>query len=165
MSADPGHIPKLGHLVVSEESGRIDLDYFLRNPYDDIALASVELPAIIEHINAELQYVNYTRTVKKQEIKSARARAYIRLKNGEARTFTHEKPTDKTLEYLVDMDEEVNEAVEAYAIFLSWAVRLNTTIGVLQAKLDMVRSTESTRRKLIPDGDDDNDNDTGFSDT
>jgi hypothetical protein len=123
----------------------LDVDKFLKRDYDDISSASQELPALIEWINMLVQIYLERRIVAKQEIKETEAAAYIRfLKDG-----TVEKKTDSYISKLVDIDDDVKKAHRKYARLAGWVSRLQNLQNSFQSKLDLVRSTESTRRALV----------------
>jgi hypothetical protein len=146
-------LPDLGVIDLGSEF-TLDLDTFLKHPYEEIGEAAVELPAIIEWVNQQLQWVIEQKGVKKQELKTVRARAFVKLKNGEAQDKIAGKVSEKALEQLIELDDHVISVNEELSKVLGWSSRLSNLLYVLQAKLDLVRSTESTRRKLITGNED-----------
>lgn len=149
-------LPNLGVVDLGVEFS-LDLDTFLKKPYDDIGEAAVELPAIIEWVNQQLQWVIEQRGSKKQDLKVARARSFVSLRNGAAAGMISGKVTEQAIEHLIELDPVVCQTNEELSKILGWASRLSNLQYVLQSKLDLVRSTESTRRKLLNDGEN-NDN-------
>ena len=144
-------LPKLGKVDMGSDFS-LDLDYYLTKSYDDIGEAASELPAIIEWVNIQLQSVTEQKMVLKQSLKTTRARSYVDLKNGgfsQHLTAPGAKPTDQSVEYLIELDPGVEEVNRELAIITGWGSRLSNLLYVLQAKLDLVRSTESTRRQLV----------------
>lgn len=146
-------LPDLGTIDLGSEFV-LQLDDYLKKPYDDIGEAAVELPAIIEWVNQQLQWIIEQRGIKKQELKTVQAKSFVSLKNGSASDSFSGKTTDKAIEYLIDLDSDVIRVNEELSKILGWSSRLSNLLYVLQAKLDLVRSTESTRRKLITENDD-----------
>ena len=140
--------PKLGKIHLDDFD--LDLDAILYASYEDISEAAEELPPIIEWINAQLQGITEQRIVKKQTIRELEAKVYFDLKNG---AFEREGYADKMTETAVDKAINLNEKVQAawreYATLVGWEQRLENLRFSLNAKLDLVRSSEATRRRLI----------------
>lgn len=128
----------------------LDLDYYLGHDYVDIAEAGTELPAVIEWVNEKLQQVTEDRLRKKSEIKRLEARAFFDLRNGgfEAKGYAG-KPTEAALDKAVSLDPDVQKAEDEFAVLSGWHGRLVNLMTSLQSKLDLTRSVESTRRKLV----------------
>ncbi len=146
-------LPELGIIDLGSEF-TLNLDVFLKHPYEEIGEAAVELPAIIEWVNQQLQWVIEQKGIKKQEIKTVRAQAFVRLKNGKAQYEIPGKVSENAIEQLIEIDADVIRVNGELSKILGWSSRLSNLLYVLQAKLDLVRSTESTRRKLITGNDD-----------
>jgi hypothetical protein len=144
-------IPDLGKLTFGSES--INLNYYLTAAYDDIAQASVELPAIIEWINEQSQPFIEERLRVKQLIKKTEAQVYFELIDGTFEQLYHGKKTAVAIERAISLDARVNDLYEKMARVQGWVTRLQQLQESLQAKLDLVRSVESTRRRVIDDGD------------
>jgi hypothetical protein len=139
-------LPPLGVLDLGDGvEYKLDLDHWLSREYDDIGHASSELPAVIEWVNAQLQSVAESKIVRKHEIKEAEARAYFRLRRDELPDGA--KKTETSIAHAVALDEEVTEIYREFAVLSAWSQRLINLLFSLQAKLDLVRSTEATRRK------------------
>ena len=85
----------------------LDLDTFLKHPYEEIGEAAVELPAIIEWANQQLQWVIEQKGVKKQELKTVRAKAFVQLKNGGAQDKIQGKVSENAIEQLIELDSDV----------------------------------------------------------
>lgn len=140
-------LPDLGVLDLGEGvEYKLDLNYWLGREYDDIGSASTELPSVIEWVNARLQAFTEAKIVKKHEIKEAEARAYFQLRR-DGGMPDDAKKTEAAIAHAVAIDDEVMEAYRAFAVLSAWAQRLTNLLFSLQAKLDLVRSTEATRRK------------------
>lgn len=149
MSTEFDDIPKPGKMSIFGDS--LDLDRFLVNSYEDIGQASMELPAVIEWINIKLQRVIESKVIAKQAVNEARAKAFVALKNGGWKVHVPEaRPTDSVISELIELDPHVTAAVEEFAILSGWSIRLTNMIYAFQTKLELVRSTETTRRGFIP---------------
>jgi len=126
----------------------LKIDLYLKKDYSDISVASEELPALIEWVNTLVQVYTEEKLIKKQEIKEIEARAYNRLEADP--NFTGKK-TDTNLTRQTVLQEDVMKAHRRFARISGWTARLINLQIALQSKLDLVRSTESTRRKVYTD--------------
>jgi methionine salvage enolase-phosphatase E1 len=141
----------LPNLDVIELNGfRLDLDYYLKREYEEIGLASVELPAIIEWLNAQLQVMIEQKIMAEDGIKEAEAKAWFDLQNGVWEDMHYAgKKTAHALVLAVNLNEKVKEAKKNYAIYAGWVTRLQNVIYGFQSKLDITRSVEATRRGVL----------------
>src|SRR5690606_29958864 len=134
-------------------------DYFLKHDYDSIEIANQELPATVEWLNSQLQWIIEERQALKQRIKKAEAQAYVDLASGELeRRYPGVKRTETAIGRLVALDEEVNQLHARYARYCGWCRRLQNTSLAFQTKIDLVRSSEATKRRVFtagPEHDDD----------
>lgn len=136
----------------------LDVDAILKRNYDDIGYAAAQIPAIIEYINEYFQVIVEQKIIAKQEIKEAEAAAYFDLKRGKFSEVYDSKVTENALEKAAVLETTVIDAHRRYAVLAGWYQRLSGLILSLQTKLDLLRSTEATRRKLIDDHEEDKDN-------
>lgn len=133
----------------------LDLQYWLTQDYEDISIAAQELPPLIEWVNSQLHTKFEQRGIQAQKVKTIEARAYFALKGGEfVRKEYAGKMTEDSVKHALALDEGVIEANDQYAIYDAWVRRLSSIQASLQAKLDLVRSAESTRRKVYADKED-----------
>lgn len=149
------HVPKLDKLVLSD-TDVLDLDHFLGENFDEIANACEELPPVMEWINQKYQSIYERKLIKKQEIEEIKAKVYFDLKSGlfEQRGYAG-KATETAIERAVVLEKEVKKVYREYAVLDGWSRRLVNLQIVLQAKLDLIRSSEATRRKIITETEDD----------
>jgi hypothetical protein len=126
----------------------LNIDLYLKKDYGDISVASEELPALIEWVNTLVQVYTEEKLVKKQEIKEVEAIAYNRL---EADPNFTGKRTEANLARQIVLQEDVMKVHRRFARISGWTARLINLQIALQSKLDLVRSTESTRRKVYND--------------
>lgn len=141
-------IPQLESLQFEDFS--LDLNHFLGYDYDDISSASVELPPVIEWVNSKLQSLVEQKLVKEEEVKEVQAAVFFQLQAGlfEDRGYAG-KRTAPALAHAVALEEDVKKVKREYANLVSWCQRLTQLIYSLQAKLELVRSSEATRRKVF----------------
>ncbi len=148
-------LPKLRRLKLGRDA--VDIDYYLTASYDNIGDASAELPAVVEWINEQNQeYVQQMHALK-GEIKEAEAAAFLALaKPGSEESFEDRHPgvkkTTDAINHAVALDPEVRDKKVQYAHAVAMVERLRQLQSNLTAKLDIVRSSEATRRKVfLPD--------------
>jgi hypothetical protein len=129
---------------------RLDVSYFLRKDYEDIATASIELPAIIEWVNSKLQSLTEQRMRKEDSVKELEAEAWFWLQNGgwEDNNYAGRKNAHALL-MGCRLDPKVKKARGELATLAAWTQRLYNVMTSLQAKLELVRSAEATRRKIF----------------
>lgn len=141
---DKDDLPHLDE--VNLQGYKLNVDYYLKKDYDDIGTASEELPAIIEWINMMVQLYAEERLIAKQEIKEVEAEAYFKIMRDPE---FEGKKTDAAVNRAVYLDEEVKKVHRRYARLVGWVSRLQNLQLSFQSKLDLVRSTESTRRAVF----------------
>jgi len=139
-------LPKLEPIKL--QGYELNVDLYLKKDYNDISVASEELPALIEWVNMLVQIYTEKKLVAKQEIKEVEAEAFNRLESDPE--FTGKK-TDTNLSRQIVLQEDVKKAHRRFAVLSGWCGRLINLQISLQSKLDLVRSTESTRRKVYTD--------------
>lgn len=144
-----GPVPKVGCLKFGGDL--VDVDYFLTKDYVEITEARDELPGIIEFLNGQLQWFGEQKILAKHELKKAESAAFFDLRN--ATTFFERgyagKPTDKALALAVALDPGVDAAVKRFAEMAAWVTRITNLMMALQMKMDLVRSSEATSRRLM----------------
>lgn len=141
-------IPNVG--AIELEGFKLEVGYFLTKDYDDIAAASTELPAVIEWINCNLQSLTEQRLLKEDEVKEDEAAAWFWLQNGgwEDMNYAGRKNAHALL-MGVRLEPKVRKAKQELAVLTAWTQRLYNVMTSFQAKLDLVRSAESTRRRIF----------------
>lgn len=147
----PPPAPKLPPLAkIVNDIIDLDPDYYFRKRYDDIKEAASELPVVIEYINESLQRAAIAAANSKRDLQSLEAETYVRLRQ-EWNTLFAEKMTEKALEMAVFQDTDLASASKNYSVLKSYVTRLANMQENLRSKLDLLRSVEATRRKLIED--------------
>jgi len=145
--SDFPELPTLRHITLGDYS--LNVSHYLTKEYVDISEAAAELPAIIEWINEKLQEMIESRELAKCELKRREAAAFFDFrKNGfDEDEGLSGKPTDKAVEYAIELQESVKEANENLAVLEGWVSRLKNQLETFRVKFDLIRSTEATRRK------------------
>ena len=132
------------------EGESLNVDRLLRYDFSDVADANLHLPASIEWINERLKSFIEAKVMAKHRVKRAEAEAYFHLKKGEFdRLYPESKMTEKALELAIHLDEGVESMNKELAEATSMEARLRQLLVTLQLKLEIVRSQEATRRRLI----------------
>jgi hypothetical protein len=128
---------------------QVDVNHYLTKEYPDIGQAALELPALIEALNWQNQ-VNREQLYRREaELGRVQAEVYFELKGGGFQTAGYgEKPTEEALKMAIKLDPKVIELQEEIAVMSGWDARFRNLMQTFQFKLDLVRSTEATRRKL-----------------
>lgn len=146
------NLPKLGAIELGEFS--LDIDYFLKADYQGALAASRELPAVVEWVASELQIAIENKIIAKQDVKAAEGAAFLDLRGAlwERRGYAG-KQTESAIEAAVQQETSVKEAHRNFASWSGWVSRLHNTLISLQAKLDLVRTTEATRRAMVEEDD------------
>jgi hypothetical protein len=141
-------IPKVE--AIELDNFRLDINYFLSKDYEDIATASTELPAIIEWINSKLQSMTEQKLRKEDEVKELEADTWFWLVGGgwEDRNYGGRKNAYALL-MGVRVDPKVKKAKQELAVLTAWTQRLYNVMTSFQAKLELVRSAEATRRHIF----------------
>lgn len=140
------HLPKLDTIKLG--GYELDVGHYLCREYTDISEAAEELPAIIEWVNIQVQDLTEQLIQKKQEIKEVEAAAFIDLSGT---TFVEKysiKQTSAAVERAIHLEEPVKRVHREYSVLKAWVNRLTNLQFSLQAKLDLTRSSEATRRRL-----------------
>jgi hypothetical protein len=140
-------LPKLDKMELGGYA--LDIDYFLKTDYQDAHSAAKEIPSVIEWINSELQVAIEKKIITKQQLKKAEGAAFLDLRGAlwERRGYAG-KQTDSAIDAAVHLEKSVIEATETFAYWSGLVSRLVNTLLSLQAKLDLVRTSEATRRAM-----------------
>lgn len=134
------------------ENGSLDIEYYFRKHYDEIGEAADELPVALEIVNNQLQIYTEQFLITKHRVKIVESSAYFALKNGgfEDRGYG-EKQTEAALERAIPLELEVQKVHEEFSVLKAWVNRLQGLQANLQSKLDLLRTFEATRRRLVDD--------------
>lgn len=140
-------VPLLSVLTIDGET--IDLDYLLNAPYEDVSEAAEKLPGAISWMNDKRADAYEQLALATRKHKEEQARQYFELREGgfEERGLGG-KVTETALKMAVMLEPSV---IAAATIMESWDARLMRVTGqieAVQAKLDLVRTSEATRRRL-----------------
>jgi len=125
-------------------------EYFFKKRYEDVMEAANELPVVIEYINESLQRAAIAASDAKRDLAAMEAETYTALRQDWSTKFA-EKMTEKALEMAVLQDKDLSEVARNYSVLKSYVSRLSNMQENLRMKLDMLRSVEATKRKLIND--------------
>lgn len=142
----PGEIT-LEPIILSGQ--KIDLNHYFSGEYTDIEQASQEIPPLVEWVNMQLQYCYEDKLNFKTELEEKEAKVFLDLR-GEGFTEKYGgKPTVDAIKAAVLLDDDVQDLRRKLNVQTAWVRRLHNLQNSLQTKLDLIRSSEVTRRKLI----------------
>ena len=140
-------LPSLPALTLINQT--IDLDYFLGREYTDIGEAAIQLPTLIEILNYQSQLNKETLMRKEAELSRQKAETYFYLKGGGFQKEGYgDKVSEDALKMAIQLDPKIQELLEDIAIYTAWDDRYRNMMRTFQFKLELVRSTEATRRRL-----------------
>ena len=138
-------VPPLKPIKIENES--IDLKYLLQAPYEDIREAAEQIPAAIGWLGYQRAMAMERLVVSEQMWKEAESKAYFDLRNGAYVSGGFgDKFTEESLKRAIPMTEEVKKACDTYAAAKRRVEQLGSAVDALHAKLELVRSSEVTRR-------------------
>lgn len=161
-------IPKI-ECIKGFDGVELDIDQYLTTDYVDVSQAAQELPAVMEWINELRQYyaeerelaeadLDYAKASAKADLEFAEATAYFDLRgtgDGNFAANYERKPTEEGIRMAIILDpaarklklsSNVRELKVKIATLSAMHSRLSGTIQSLQAKVELIRSSEATRR-------------------
>lgn len=127
---------------------KIDLNHYFSNEYTDIEQAAQEIPPLIEWVNMQLQYCYEDKLNFKTELEEKKAKAFLDLRVSFSEKYGG-KSTEEALKSAVLLDDDVQDLKRQLNVQTAWVRRLHNLQLSLQTKLDLIRSSEATRRNLI----------------
>lgn len=143
----PPKLPEIPNLALDGFS--LNVQYYVQQEYLDIAVAAVELPSIIEWLNYQTQVNDEAKMLRSVELERVEARTFFDLKDGEyQRLGFGDKPSVEALKMAVALNEQVIVLKDDIAIYDALVDRLRALQRSLISKLELVRSSEATRRRL-----------------
>jgi hypothetical protein len=138
-------IPVLKSFTIDGQTA--DIDAVLKASFEDIGEAAGMLPSYIGWFGYQKGKANERVINNKYKLKEAEAKAYFDLKNGGFMSQGFgEKMTEAALERAVTLAPEVKAASEAYARAEKDYDWITATIKAIEAKMELLRSIEATRR-------------------
>ena len=140
-------LPKIGTITL--DGVTLDLNHYLGREYDDVSEAALDLPSVAEWINEQLQAYTESYQIAKVSLAEAEAETYFRLKKGQYDDDYGGKATEDALKRAVDLDPKVGKLNRDVAVLYAWCNRLRGIQENLRMKLELVRSTEATRRAVF----------------
>lgn len=147
-------MPELPYLnKLSLDGYELDVSHYLTRVYDDISDAANELPAIVEWVNEQRQVYYEMKLIAKSEVDEAEAIAYFALTNVVGDNFDQNYPgakrNDTSLGHAVAIDPAVKAAKRKFAVISGYVARLDGLMSSFQSRLDLLRSSEATRRGVF----------------
>jgi len=147
-SSKPPALPNIPPVVL--DGFELDVEYYVRREYNEIQDAAIELPSIIEYLNWQAQIHIESKIATEAKLERTEAQVYFDLKNGEFQRLGYgDKLTEESLKKGVALNENVIALKDEVGVFTGWVERLRNLQRSLQFKLELVRSSEATRRRLV----------------
>jgi hypothetical protein len=135
--------------VIEYDGEKIDLNYYFTQEYTDIGQAAAELPNLIEWCNWKTQLCYEDKLNAEQALAEAEANAFFDLKKGAYEDLYALKPTDAGIKHAINKDEGVIKAWLDLNRAAGYVRRFTALQNSLATKLDLIRSSEATRRRLV----------------
>jgi len=141
-------VPRLKSIEFGK--AKLDLDDLLCRDYDSIAEAAQSLPAAIAWVVECRAYMVERVDLKKRQYDEEVAQTYFALKGGafEAQGYGP-KPTEIALKHAIVLNPNVKAAAQDLEDAKYHLNLYSGQLQALQSKLELVRSSEATRRRLI----------------
>ncbi len=150
MSSAP-QIPRASK-IVGFDGEEMDIDHYLVQTYDEISEAADELPAIIEWLNEIKSSHIESRDNAETELKRLVGETYFALKGlGSvefALQYSGSKMTEDAVGYAIDTTDAVVDQRKRIAAWNGHVSRIAGSIVSLQTKVELLRSSEATRRRV-----------------
>ena len=144
-------LPKIGTITLGGFT--LDLNYYLNREYDEIGEAGLDLPSIAEWVNEQLQGFGETLQTTRTELAEVESETFFSLKKGQYADDYGGKATVEALKHAINIDPRVRKLNREVATLQAWCYRLRGIQDNLKMKLELVRSTEATRRSIFNDTD------------
>jgi len=128
----------------------LDLKKILGTDWDDISLAVQALPQYAEWVNEQLHSMHESKMATECDLRVARAEAYFRLRTGNGlERYGVMKVTEAAVANAVELDSRVVELEKHLAAYDGWCRRLTRVCETLCRQMELIRSSEATRRKIF----------------
>lgn len=138
-------VPPLKCFSIGDES--VDLDFLLNSPFEDIREACERIPAAMGYLGYHKAYLGEKLLLTEKSWKEAESRAYFALRGGRFQSDGYgDKMTEGALDKAVELDAEVIAQSKKYAFYKRQVDWLVESIKALSFKIELVRSSETTRR-------------------
>lgn len=126
-----------------------DLQEVLSKDYDDISVACVVLPQYAEWVNEQLHTMQESRAATENELRVAKAEAYFKFRARGLEHYGITKITEAAVDHAIELEERVQSLGSKLATLDGWCRRLSRIADTLIRQMDLVRSSEATRRKIF----------------
>jgi hypothetical protein len=139
-------VPVLKSLRVGDDV--ILLEKLLGAAFEDISEAAEQIPAAIGWLGYQRALAAESLILSEHAWKKQESKVYFELKGGRyiSEGFGDKAPSEDALKRAVLISEEVGTACANYAACKRNIEWIAASIDALQAKLELVRSSEATRR-------------------
>ena len=140
-------VPNLKALV-TPSGERLDIHLLLQAPYEDISEAADQIPAAIGWLGYQRAMMTQRLILAEQAWKKAEAKQYFEMKSGGFvdQGWGEKQPSEEALKRVILLTPQVDKACAEFALLKKHFEWISSSINALQAKLELVRSSEATRR-------------------
>jgi hypothetical protein len=143
--------PSFNKLVLGEGKNQETyyFDEIWKADYDNVAEASAVIPSVISWLVYHKAEAIERHMRSKRLYDEAEAEAYFELRGGEfeAKGFAG-KPTEEAMKKAVVLMPSVRGAAQNLEAAARWKDQLTGLLVAVQAKLDLIRTTEATKRRI-----------------
>lgn len=147
----PASLPPIAP-ILGFDGRKLDIQLYLEEDYADVSDAAREIPAVMEWLNELRQAYQEDRDRLKSDLEVAEARAYFDLKGTGEGNFQANyqcKPTEEGLKMAIALDATSRKLRDQLTTTSAMVGRLSGTLASLQAKVELIRSSEATRRSAF----------------
>jgi hypothetical protein len=140
-------VPKVKAFKVGGDE--LDLDWLLKHDFDDIREASELLPAAMAWLGWQRAYYKEQLYIAEVAIKTVKAKLYFKYREHglESDGFSG-KPTETAIEHAINVHEDLAAQHALAAKFERVVCNLAGYIDALNTKVELVRTSEATHRKV-----------------
>jgi hypothetical protein len=136
------NLPQIPSLEIN--GFQLDVDTLLKKEYDDVAEACLEVPAIMDFLNDHVRDVQDVISQKEALLRREWANRYFDLRLNWPRPEI--KPSATAISMAMDADEHLSSCQTEVDSLRSWVKRIEGLQNALKVKLDLLRTSEATRR-------------------
>ena len=140
-------LPKLRSLTLANET--CHMEHYLTRDYDDVGEAAEELPAVMGWLNYHFAEASEAADRAKRQYREEEARVYFELRNGGFETGGYgDKQTESALSKATILEPTVQKKAVAWEAASKVCEQIRGQVLALQVKLDLIRTSEATRRRI-----------------
>lgn len=142
-------VPPIKNFKIDGET--FDVRGILSCEFESVAQAAEVLPSAIAWLGWQRAACIERRNFAERELERVEATVFFELKatGGWEGAGLPGKSTDASMRYAVRLDQRTDDAFQKWVEAEKWVNIVTTQIEAIRAKLELVRTTEATRRRLV----------------